>query len=120
MIEFIPQTLLADASVTALVGNRVKPVGSNQGDAFPYVTFQAVSDVPQRCREGIAVETVRVQVSAFATTYGAVQQLYQAVRAALDNRQDGQVHCQWVNAQDLYREEGDAHGKAIDFKLITR
>jgi predicted GNAT superfamily acetyltransferase len=120
MTEIIPQTLLADGAVTALVGNRIKPVGTNQGDTFPYVTFQTVSDVPERCREGIAVETIRVQVSAFATSYGQAQALYKAIRNALDGAQNAQVSCEWMNAQDLPHEPGLAYGKAIDFQLITR
>jgi hypothetical protein len=120
MIDFIPQTLLAATQVTALVGTNIKPEGTNQGDTFPYITFQAVSDVPTRCREGIAVEVIRVQVTAYATTYRACQELFAAVRAALDGRADERLYCQWESAQDLYRSEGSAHGKAIDFQLITR
>jgi hypothetical protein len=120
MIEHIPNILLQDAAITGLVQNRIKPEGSNQGDVFPYITFQSISDVPTRCREGIAVETVRVQVNAYDVSYGKVQALYQAIRAALDNSQSDILHCQWLSAQDLYRETGDAHGKAIDFQLITK
>ena len=118
MIEFIPSTLLNTPEVTGLVGSKIKPVGTNQGGGFPYITFQVVSDVPDRCREGIAVETVRVQVSAYATTYGETQTLYKAIRKALDGKKNGEVYCEWLNAEDMYRDEGQAHGKAIDFELI--
>jgi hypothetical protein len=122
MIQFIPQTLLADSNVTAIVQNRVKPSGTNQGDTFPYITFQVVSDVPGRCREGIYTQSIRVQVSVFAKTYSAKEALFEAVKTALDGATGDRVFCEWLNANDLYREPGDkstdAHGKAIDFELI--
>jgi hypothetical protein len=120
VIDFIPTILLADFNIISQVQDRVKPVGTNQGERLPYITFQAVSDTGQRCREGIAVETVRVQVNVIASTYAQTQELYMAVRNALDTRSDHRLYCQWESAQDLYREEGSAHGKAIDFQLITR
>jgi len=61
-----------------------------------------------------------VQVTAFAATYGGVQGLYKAIRNALDGKKTAVCECEWLGAQDLFREEGDAHGKAIDFQLITR
>jgi hypothetical protein len=120
MIDFIPTILLSDFNIINEVQDRVKPVGTNQGERLPYITFQAVSDTGQRCREGMAVETVRVQVNVIAATYAQTQELYMAVRNALDTRSDHRLYCQWESAQDLYREEGSAHGKAIDFQLITR
>jgi hypothetical protein len=120
MIDFIPTILLADFNIINEVQDRIKPVGTNQGERLPYIVFQTVSNVPERCREGIAVETVRVQVTVIAATYAQTQELYMAVRNALDTRSDHRLYCQWESAQDLYREEGSAHGKAIDFQLITR
>jgi len=118
MIKFIIDTLLKDAAVTTITGC-IKPVGTNQGDKLPYVTVQMVSAVPTRCRGGVAVETGRVQVNAYATTYSGCQALYQAVRAALDGARDAALSCQWLAASDMYRDEAGAHGKAIDFQLIT-
>jgi hypothetical protein len=119
MIELIPDTLLASPAITALIGNRVKPVGSNQDEVLPYITFQSISDVPTRCREGIALETIRVQVTAFAASFRQCQDLYVAIRTALDGASNATASCEWMNANDLYRDEASAHGKAIDFQLIT-
>jgi hypothetical protein len=120
MIDFIPTILLADLNIQNKVQDRIKPVGTNQGERLPYITFQTVSNVPERCREGIAVETIRAQVTVIASTYAQTQELYMAVRNALDGSSDHRLYCQWESAQDLYREEGSAHGKAIDFQLITK
>jgi hypothetical protein len=118
MIQFIADTLLASTAVTALVGNRIKPVGSNQGERLPYIVFQTVSDVPERCREGIHTEASRVQVTAYGKTYRECDSIYRAVRTALDGATNGALSCEWMNAQDVYRDEASAHGKAIDFELI--
>lgn len=119
MIEFIPQTLLANTGVTAIVGNKIKPAGANQGESLPYVTFQTVSARPKKCREGIAQETIRVQVSAFGKSFGEVQTLYRAIRDALDGAKNTDLTCEWMSANDLPYEPGVAFGIAIDFQLLT-
>lgn len=117
-MQFIIDKLLADAGVSAIVANKVYPQVAPQTTLLPYVTCQVVSDVPVRCREGIATEEVLIQVNAIAATYTQCHDLFLAVRNALDGAKEGNQESEWLNAQDLTRQEGSAHGKAIDFKLI--
>lgn len=118
MIQFVIQTLLANAEVAAIIGSKVYPQTAPQTVAVPYITCQLVSNVPARCRGGIAAEQGMVQVNAIAPKYKQCHQLYLAIRQALDDAAAGDITCEWVDERDLHRQEGDAHGKAIDFKLI--
>lgn len=119
MMQFLIQTLLASAAVQAIVGNKIYPQTATQGATIPYITAFVVSDVPQRCREGIATEAARIQVNAIARSYGECDALYRAIRFALDGAKGGNIEAEYENSNDLQREEGAAHGKAIDFELIT-
>lgn len=118
MMQFVIQKLLADAGVAAIVGRKVYPQTAPQTAVAPYVTCQLVSNVPDRCREGIASEQGLIQVNAIAPKYKQCHQLYLAIRQALDGAAAGDITCEWVDERDLHRQQGDAHGKAIDFKLI--
>lgn len=119
MIPFIRARLLADAAVVAIVGNKIYAQLAPQQTALPYITISEVSGVPERCRGEQATERVRVQVNAIAETYPGCDKLYKAIRAALDGKEADGVVCFYDNRTDLPRDEGRAHGKAIDFQLIT-
>jgi hypothetical protein len=77
--------LLADPDVVAQVASRIWPVRLPQGPVFPAIVYQRVSTTG----EGVAFETPvgptrsRVQVSAWATTFGGARQLGEAVHHAL-------------------------------------
>lgn len=118
MMKFVIDTLLAHAGVQAMVGPKIYPQTAPQTTLIPYVTCTEVSSPVDRCREGIASETVRVQVNAIGNTYVQTDTLYRAIREALDGATGEEITCEYENARDLQREEGTAHGKAIDFQLI--
>jgi hypothetical protein len=77
--------LLGDADVAALVAARVYPIKLPQSAVFPAVVYQRVSTVG-----GFALGTPvgptrsRVQLSAWAATYGQARQLGEAVVHALN------------------------------------
>lgn len=121
MIEptIIFSALTSSPEVTALAGQKVFPVTATQGTTFPYITYEVVSNTPERCRQGIANEAMRVQVSVFATSYKQVHALYKAVRERLEGSLSEAIKSEFLTHNDLYREEGDAYGKAIDFELIN-
>lgn len=122
MIEpsIIYTALSGSTDVTALVQNKIFPVTAAQTTPFPYITYEVVSETPERCRSGITNSSMRVQVNVFALSYKHLNTIYRAVRVSLEGKLNNEIESQFLNQNDLYREEGDAYGKAIDFELITR
>lgn len=87
MIEdAIRSVLLADADVAALVTARVWPMKLPQSATLPAVVYQRISTTGN----GVAMEApvgptrARVQISAWATTFGQARQLGEAVLHALN------------------------------------
>jgi hypothetical protein len=121
MIEpsIIFSALTNSPDVTALVQQKIFPVTAAQATAFPYITYEVVSETPDRCRTGIANTAMRLQVNVFALSYKQLSAIYRAVRNVLDARLSDAINSEFLNQNDLYREEGDAYGKAIDFELIN-
>lgn len=121
MIEanIIFSALTASPDVSALVQQKVFPVTAAQTTPFPYITYEVVSETPDRCRQGIANSSMRVQVNVFATSYKHLSAIYRAVRNTLEGPLSEAIRSEFLNQSDLYREEGDAYGKAIDFELIN-
>lgn len=83
--------LLADAGVTALVGDRIFPMGGRQGTAYPYVTYMRISTAGAERLDGPnTLEWPRFQIdcwAAAAPTGSALQALSvaEAIRLAIDN-----------------------------------
>lgn len=76
--------LLADASITAVVGQRVHPVFRTQGEALPAIVCTRISGQPGYADDGeIGLETARMQVDCWGETYGAAKGLADIVRARL-------------------------------------
>jgi hypothetical protein len=80
----IADALAGDAGVTALVSDRISPVLKSQGQVLPAVTVTSVSSTPENALGGYdGLDTVRVQVSAWAATYIEAVALAMACRTAL-------------------------------------
>lgn len=84
--DAIRAVLLADPDVAALVSTRVWPIKLPQSATLPAVVYQRISTT----RDQPALETPigatrsRVQLSSWASTYGAARQLAEAVHGALN------------------------------------
>lgn len=93
--------LEADAGLSALVGARVYPLLAPNDATYPLVVYQVVSEVPvgsgsPRC------EDVRVQLSAYGTSYASMA----AVKNALKNFAVTNGY-RYVVAGDMVEFEGD-------------
>lgn len=76
--------LLAHAPLVALVQQRVSANAANQGDALPYVAFQAAHE-PQRGVDGSKqVDQVTFTVYCWANTAAAAKAVGDAVEAAVE------------------------------------
>lgn len=109
------------AGLTALT-NRIRPVTAPQGDAFPYVVYALVSDLPYPAM-GVNARPhrARVQVSSFAKKFDDARAVDAQVRLALSRFRgtSGSVVVQDIledTVQDLYGDAGDGvFQRARDF-----
>lgn len=74
--------LLADATVSGLIGTRLYPVVLPEGVQLPAVTYQRVSRTPARDLGGVAYTQSRIQVDCWGRSYGDAKAVAHAVRAA--------------------------------------
>jgi hypothetical protein len=83
--KVIVALLEADAGVVALVGSRIFPSATTQGQALPAIFYDVIADVPQPTLSASAGENVyvaRVQLACVGATYTASRELGSAVRDA--------------------------------------
>ena len=75
-----------DTDVKALVTAKIYPMQVKEDDSAPYITYQAISNVPSPTKQTASkLDWYRVQVSCFATRYENAVLLAKKVRDALDN-----------------------------------
>lgn len=91
MIESIYNILSNNAAVSAIVGTRIYPMRLPINTAYPAITYQLVSDVPENSKTGRAIYyNARVQVNCFArditgkSGVKGAQELQRAVLSALE------------------------------------
>jgi len=105
------QFLLAQAPITALVGNAIQPIPATE--PYPCITYQMVSDVPQYTLTGTAgLSQARIVFDCFATNskggYLVARNIALAVKAALSGYSgtlsDGTriFFCEVVNVTDNF------------------
>ena len=76
--------LLATDRVTALVGDRVKPISQLQGVALPTVTYQTVvKTLINHSTGATTTESATIQINSYAETYEGAKVLARAVRSSL-------------------------------------
>jgi hypothetical protein len=74
----------ADSFIGAVVGARVYPLRLPQGSAMPAIVSTRVSGQPLYADDGeVGLQSARVQVDVWATTYTQAKDLAQLVRARL-------------------------------------
>ncbi len=117
----IEQRLMADAGVSALVGNRIYPVVLPENCSYPAITYQLITSHETYTNDGPLGEVrARIQIDSWGKRYGQVKAVAQAVRVALNGftgqLPDGtyvfEIECD--DASDgfdapgsLYRNQGD-------------
>ena len=88
--ETIRSLLVADATLSGLVGTRIYPNEMPEGVTLPAVVYQVISDVPENSFTGQTstdIKTARLQVDSYARAIGTVGAYAQAhaVAAAIEN-----------------------------------
>lgn len=76
--------LTSDATIGGYVSTKVYPLAAPQNTAMPYITYQLVSDKPNKNKDRVtSIETLRVQIDVIAKTYENVGQIADAIVNAL-------------------------------------
>lgn len=83
--EAIYAHLMANAEITALIGNRLYPAKLPPKKVYPSVTYFKVSDVPQRTFGKRFWTRPRFQFSIRAESYSEAKQIKNKLKAVLDN-----------------------------------
>lgn len=115
--------VLADAGVSALIGQRMYPDVLPQGAIFPAIRYFEVSLSPLYAHQGdLNLDTSRYQFDCYAATRPAARDLAAALRAALSGKktyQDGVTFrsTQLVNSLSGYDDALNAWRMVQDYQL---
>ncbi len=81
----IQQRLIADPTVSALIGTRVYPVILPDDPTLPGATYQRASAVRDYTTTGaVSLSRIRLQIDCWALSYAEVKQLDAATRSCLE------------------------------------
>lgn len=81
----IYEILSSSPAITALVGNRIGPIKSEQAANFPCLYYATDNIAPIRCRRSGGQYEGTVEISMLARTPAEIDQLTGVVRLILDN-----------------------------------
>ncbi len=86
MIEDAVRTiLLADGTISGLIGTRMRPHAADPRDSLPYITYLRISTMPVDNFQGHSGTTrARIQVQCWDDDYSTVRTMAKACRDALD------------------------------------
>ena len=120
MIKAIVALLLADSAVSALVGERIRPVKFNQGQSFPMLEYSTDGVRKLDCRDPGDTYYGTVSIGILATDYAQLFDCTEAVRTCLDDF-EGEV-VGWsisiesgVENEEAEDQELGAYYKRLDF-----
>jgi hypothetical protein len=108
--EATAQTLLA-----ALVSGRCYPLTAPDPVTKPYIIYSVISDVQENGIGGFAgISNQRMQVDAYATSYGAVKTLAASIKTAMSTAAFTNIH---LSSQDLHESDTQLYRISMDFSI---
>lgn len=120
--EAITATLLTDASITALVGDRVALGQLPTNTIYPAIVYQIITVTPRpalSAQQSAQLEHARIQINPIAATLDQVMQMHAAVRTLFDFRHQATIAGKTVVS--LRRAGGSApYDKDDDMGLWTQ
>jgi hypothetical protein len=126
VIEKVRAKLVANATVTALVGtdpgSRIYPQVAPQATAPPYLVLTVVSDVPETSMDGEDEETLcfaRLQVDAYGKSYLSADTLAKAVRKVIAGLKAPDLSATRLGRRDLHDDETQLERVSQDFSVAT-
>lgn len=120
MIESsVVAVLLANAGVTAIVGDRITPVAVRGNALLPGITFARQSGSREYSFGGGVEATVFIGITCWSPAYPQARSGAEAARAALDKYGGGDIDIIAVtDGSDLYDPEADVFGCTIVAQVI--
>jgi hypothetical protein len=92
--------LLAQATITALVSQRIYPLKLPQGATLPAITYQTIFGVPAVSHDGDAdIGRRRIQIDCWSRSYAESLNIASAVRAATSGYRGPMGSDPYVNAR---------------------
>lgn len=119
MEEALIAFILADAGVTAAVGNRVYWVQRPQASEVPAIVLTRIGGLRDYHTQGPSgLISSRVQADVFAKTYGAAKAASRALIACLSGHKGGRFQGAFVDGErDFYEGDQALHRVSIDFLI---
>ena len=111
------RTLLEDAGLSALVGNKVFALVIPQGTGLPCVTSQRLGGRPTNTLSGHSgLEEIDLQIDVWARDYCEAKDVAKAVRAAMPPS-GPQFSAHLIEDQDLYEDGTNYFHVGMEFKV---
>jgi len=128
LVEQALQSKLAgEATISALVGDRIYYVKAPQDVVKPYICIQKISQVKDCITTGKRYVNARFQISIFGTTYSSLKSIAAAIHTVLD-KYSGLMggssglwinNCTYDNETDLgFDNDVELYGLAVDYILL--
>ena len=107
-------SLNSDPTVSGIIDGRLYPVNQVASAELPLLTYQRISTIPFPVLSGTtSLVSARIQVSAWADTYGKSKILADAVKTALD----GSDNTTFQNEVDRFDSDVDLNFTVLDFTV---
>lgn len=123
IVEALRDYVLADATVSGLIGARMYPAILPQDPTMPAITYQIISGDSVISHDGPAgLENPTIQIDCWAATYSGMDALFNAVRKRLNGASGAfsGVEVQgifMVRKRDLYDDEAKLHRRTADYEV---
>lgn len=110
-----------NAAVAAICGDRIYPVGAEQGQPLPYVVYQTIASRPitdavQDPSPNTQINETLIDIGSFATTHDSAEQLSRAVRSAIAANYD---KAGVDDSEDTYDAQTKRYAVIQSFNLYT-
>lgn len=115
MISGLVTRLLADGTITGLVGDKIFPVVAEQEVKRPYVTIRRTGTSPTIVKNEVSgKDEVNVNIAAYAESYKECIQILAAIRASIDNYRGISAGINFLNvwylvSEDLFDKEDETY-----------
>jgi len=114
--------LQSDATIAALVGDRIHPALLPAGSALPALTYQHIGGAVMTDLSGGDgdLRNPRVQINCWAESYVQAHALSEAVRARLQTAASTFKAVPVLGPQDAYEQNTKRHGVYYDYSFMVR
>lgn len=121
-LQGIRTALLANTVISSIVGDRIAPAVSAQGDQFPAILYNKTYEDPEYCQAGVSVHETNVQFHVFAPRYEQVLTLIEEIHKVLRNYKDSSVYAtkyERGGAED-FLPDARVYTDYVDYRFFTQ